>query len=197
MKLNLGGGFRYLPGWVQVDIIPDFHLSHLPSFIRSLAYSFSGARKLLLENQPFTKEKYLRFFKECKPIYHDLRKGIPYPDNSVEEIYISHVLEHFSKAEGRKLLEEIYRVLEPRGLVRISVPNLELAFSTRNLEIFYPTPTNFASCHKWMYDFESLSKALWEIGFWEIGECKFWGGQSSAILLDISPEQSLFIEAIK
>lgn len=58
-------------------------------------------------------------------IAHNLLSGIPFNDNSFELVYHSHVLEHFSKTDGEKLLLECFRVLKPAGVLRISVPNLE------------------------------------------------------------------------
>lgn len=52
----------------------------------------------------------------------DARK-LPYADNSVDEVYASHVLEHFSFRETAAVLAEWARVLKPGGIMRISVPD--------------------------------------------------------------------------
>ena len=54
----------------------------------------------------------------------DLLKGFPYPDGSMDVVYSSHVLEHFTRAQGLFLLREAHRVLKPGGILRIVVPNL-------------------------------------------------------------------------
>ena len=56
---------------------------------------------------------------------HDLRKGIPLPDESADVIYHSHVLEHFDRDSGREFLRDCFRVLKPTGVVRVVVPDLE------------------------------------------------------------------------
>jgi SAM-dependent methyltransferase len=56
---------------------------------------------------------------------HDLRKGIPYPDETFDVVYHSHVLEHLSKWDAPTFLRECRRVLRPGGLIRIAVPDLE------------------------------------------------------------------------
>jgi len=48
-----------------------------------------------------------------------------YADNSVDEIYASHILEHFSYADAVKALAEWFRVLKPGGRMRIAVPDLQ------------------------------------------------------------------------
>lgn len=57
---------------------------------------------------------------------HDLKKGIPYPDNAFDVIYHSHVLEHFTKADAMNFVKECYRLLKPGGIIRIAVPDLEV-----------------------------------------------------------------------
>jgi SAM-dependent methyltransferase len=52
-------------------------------------------------------------------------KGFPFPDNSFDAAYSSHVLEHFTLEQGEYLLKEALRVLRPGGLLRIVVPDLE------------------------------------------------------------------------
>lgn len=58
-------------------------------------------------------------------IAHNLLKGIPFKDNTFELVYHSHVLEHLSKEDGEKFIKECYRVLKPKGIIRIAIPNLE------------------------------------------------------------------------
>jgi predicted SAM-dependent methyltransferase len=56
---------------------------------------------------------------------HDLRKGIPFPDEEFDVVYHSHVLEHFSQPRARAFLRECLRVLKPGGTLRVVVPDLE------------------------------------------------------------------------
>jgi predicted SAM-dependent methyltransferase len=58
-------------------------------------------------------------------IQYDLNKGIPFDNNSVDVVYSSHVLEHFSNQQADFLLSECYRVLKKDGIVRVVVPDLE------------------------------------------------------------------------
>lgn len=55
----------------------------------------------------------------------NLLSGFPFPDDSFDVVYSSHVLEHFHKEEAEFLLKEAYRVLKPTGIIRIVVPDLE------------------------------------------------------------------------
>lgn len=58
-------------------------------------------------------------------IVHDLRKGIPFGDNSVDAVYHSHFLEHLDRESAPLFLTEVKRVLKPGGIHRIVVPDLE------------------------------------------------------------------------
>jgi predicted SAM-dependent methyltransferase len=58
-------------------------------------------------------------------IAHNLTLGIPFPDNSFDVVYHSHVLEHFQKNQAETFISECYRVLKPDGIIRIAVPDLE------------------------------------------------------------------------
>lgn len=60
-----------------------------------------------------------------KVISHNLLNGIPMENNSTDIVYHSHVLEHFSRDDGKLFLMECYRVLKSNGIIRIAVPDLE------------------------------------------------------------------------
>ncbi len=67
-------------------------------------------------------DKFVLQFKNTYPIdtiYIDL-EDIPFPDNTFDFIYCSHVLEYIRN--DRKALSELYRVLKPEGRAIISVP---------------------------------------------------------------------------
>jgi predicted SAM-dependent methyltransferase len=58
-------------------------------------------------------------------VRHNLLQGIPFPDGSFDAVYSSHVLEHFRKEDGKRIVRECHRVLRRGGVVRIAVPDLE------------------------------------------------------------------------
>jgi predicted SAM-dependent methyltransferase len=58
-------------------------------------------------------------------IAHNLLTGLPFADNSFSVVYLSQVIEHFSREDGQKLLKECFRVLEPGGIIRLVTPDLE------------------------------------------------------------------------
>jgi predicted SAM-dependent methyltransferase len=56
-------------------------------------------------------------------ICHDLRKGIPLSDLSVDRIYTSHMLEHIPYKELILFINECFRVLKHGGELSVCVPN--------------------------------------------------------------------------
>lgn len=68
----------------------------------------------------------LDFFSTGKEVIaHNLLAGIPFEDESFEVVYHSHVLEHFSRPDAIKFIQECFRVLKPNGVIRIAIPDLE------------------------------------------------------------------------
>ena len=55
-------------------------------------------------------------------IVANLEEGLPFiPDNSVDEVYSSHFLEHIKNIDS--LLKEIHRILKPTGIHKAIVPH--------------------------------------------------------------------------
>lgn len=122
---------------------------------------------------------------------HDLVKGIPAADNSLDVVYHSHLLEHLSYAEGIEFIAACYRVLQPGGIMRVLVPDLELwsknyasgnqfffeqylRFGLGDNKELYPTNGSIFMGmlhnhgHKMGYDFETLANVLERAGFHRI-----------------------------
>lgn len=75
----------------------------------------------------FLDRKRLERFLELKGniLVYDLSRGIPFPDNSVDVVYHSHLLEHLDRALAPRFMTEVLRVLRPGGIHRIVVPDWE------------------------------------------------------------------------
>jgi len=119
-------------------------------------------------------------------IYWDLRKGIPFPNVSIQKIYSSHLFEHLSFEEGQELLAECLRVLVPGGSFSICVPNAKLYIEAYlkgdrldSSKFFSYQPAyndisridyvNYVAYmggeHKYMFDEENLVAILKKAGF--------------------------------
>jgi len=140
--------------------------------------------------------------------------GLPFVRDSVRRIFLSHMFEHlFYPSEAKGFLQELFRVLEPGGVVRIIVPdtakaihayveNDETYFRSRkstldwwpegrtHLEDFLaysgagPHPAHFFEAHKYGYDFETLKRALTEVGFTAVIESEYMASELPELRID-------------
>ena len=53
----------------------------------------------------------------------DLRRKMPFDDDSVSRIYSKHVLEHLTPEELERLLKECFRILKNDGIFEAALPN--------------------------------------------------------------------------
>lgn len=113
IRLNLGCGLLAPQGWVNVDGSWNARLAKYP-FIRRMLSSLRVLPPGKMEI-PWSSNIFI----------HDVRKPLPFPDESAAAIYASHVLEHLYFQEARKLLIESFRVLAGGGALRVVVPDLK------------------------------------------------------------------------
>jgi SAM-dependent methyltransferase len=105
--LNLGCGVRAHPDCVNIDW--SIHLRLRKWHLHRLA----GDRAASVAALPDT------------IVVHNLAKGIPAADESVDVVYHSHLIEHIDREAAPAFMEETRRVLRPGGATRIVTPDLE------------------------------------------------------------------------
>jgi len=105
-------------------------------------------------------------------------------DNSAEEIYACHVLEHFSHSEVPIILKRWFDVIKPGGTIRISVPYLDKIvqiysdnkqhFQTEGnspwIGLIYGGQKDVYDYHKTGFNFVWLRKLLTDAGFEDTAE---------------------------
>ena len=145
IKIHLGCGKKYLPGFIHIDIDKHPHIDH-NSNIDNLCM---------------------------------------FEDNSVDLIYTCHAFEYYDRDQTKEVLKEWHRVLKPKGILRIAVPDFEgitnVYIKYNNLDhqgilgpLFGKWKINPNSekpeyiYHKTTYDFKSLKKVLEENSFEDI-----------------------------
>ena len=117
MILNLGCGTKASahPDVVNIDWSIYLHFRTSP-LLRPLAPLFiRGERRARFDALP------------DNILVHDLATGIPFPSDSIDVVYHSHVLEHLDRNVANTFLTEVKRVLKPGGIHRIVVPDFERA----------------------------------------------------------------------
>ena len=100
-----------------------------------------------------------------------------FKDNSVDLIYTCHVLEYFDRIQVKDVLKEWRRVLKPKGILRVAVPDFEALIKVYqqygNLSLIIGPlygrweieGSKKVVYHRTVYDFESLKKVLESAGF--------------------------------
>ncbi len=110
--LNLGCGTKTSPLVANIDWSIHARLRRNPVGRRLGPLVLKGERRRL-------------FLGMDDVLVHNLKKGIPASDASVDAVYHSHVLEHLDRSAVPGFLAEVRRVLRPGGIHRIVVPDLE------------------------------------------------------------------------
>lgn len=211
-RLNIGCGKNPSNEWVNLDNSKAIKLANSP-----FLYRVARFLRLLSSNQI----ENIEWNKKNKIIYSDVTKKIPLKNNSVECIYTSHMLEHLSRDEVVKFLKEVLRVLEPGGVLRVSVPDLKIIVNdyikNENADEFMekllvqaPPINNVISKfklfisgyrhHQWMYDGKSLTLLFKSCGFKFIKICKPGETQiknHDNLNLHERSEQSVYVEGKK
>jgi len=97
---------------------------------------------------------------------------LSYPDNSIDEVRASHVLEHFPHGQVLDVLKEWYRIIKPGGSIKIAVPDFEFIAEryVSNQEVNVQGyvsggQVNEYDFHKCVFDTNGLTAVLQEAGF--------------------------------
>lgn len=154
-------------------------------------------------------------------LWMDVRNGLPFPANSADSIYATHMLEHLYDKDLRTLLKECFRILKPGAGIRLIVPSLGSAIAAYHLkrmdwfEDKFPRHydslggrfSNFIFCdgqHRTAFDFDYMEEMLRSAGFGSIEEVA--EGKSRLYGKDVPPYEprdsrelphSLYVEGFK
>jgi len=213
--LDIGCGYNLIDSFIGLDgnFLIYLMKKKLPRIIKEKIYNKTSTSKIF----PF--ENFFEVILPKKIIHHNILFGIPFENCTVPNIFTSHFIEHLTKEQGEKFLEECYRVLKIKGILRIVCPDLdkEIAIIKKDLikyqqdrisepvqkyvttEIITNTKNyNKFSSHRHSYSFEELKSILLKIGFKDIIQHKYQSGKIPYVKeLDRTKRLSLFLEAIK
>lgn len=178
-RVNVGCGGTPTHEWHNYDNSLSVRLAKYSLVVRAL-----DALGLLVDGQ----RGFISFARNSNIIWANATKHIPLPDNSVEALYTSHMIEHLDREEVKAFLREAHRVLAPNGIIRIVVPDLKKfvdqymaegdadAFVERTMLALQRSKTPLERLrywivgdrhHLWMYDGPSVARLLAAMGFRE------------------------------
>jgi predicted SAM-dependent methyltransferase len=151
----------------------------------------------------------------------DVRGGLPYANDSVDLINISHLVEHLTLDEAHRFCSEVYRVLKPGGVVRISTPDANIIinhYTNHDMKFFDKIqPEEYINAkteeekfsmllfsldnqHKAVYGPEMLEQYLRQAGFQKVYRQQNGNSTSDVIKAEVPNrhvEISLVMEAVK
>lgn len=116
MKLHLGCGTKYLPGYLNIDCVTKKQYIPGGVFERNALFMPEGEFRGKLQWLEFRVDKIARL------------EDLEFPNESIDEIKCSHTLEHLAFRVAIKGLEKFYSILKPGGLLDLEVPNDESLF---------------------------------------------------------------------
>jgi SAM-dependent methyltransferase len=197
-RLQLGAFDQAHDGWLDTDITPHMLVARVPAlpWLLRRAGVLSDERYGAYVSGAFRAVRYL-----------DVSLRFRFPDGYFECVYASHVLEHLHPDVAEHCLSEVHRVLEPGGIVRLAVPDLD-----QMVRDYDPAdPDQFligiyqgrgrrakrSARHWWHYNAGSLQALLERIGFRDAAPCEYRQGRCPDVELIETRPGSLFMEAVR
>ena len=183
-RLHLGCGLNAPADWLNVDGSAQVWFAQHP-----------GVKRLLVAARIYPASQAAIPW-PANVLRLDLRKPLPFASNRFAAVYSSHTFEHLYRAQAESLARECFRVLQPGGVCRLVLPDLEAAVRRylarlsgesaggasdqlmeellvhpasppRGLLGWYHRVLGFHQ-HKWMYDAAGLRRLLTAVGFVEV-----------------------------
>lgn len=197
MKLHLGCFDQPVDGWYNTDITPHIFVSRIPYAATFLRYVGK------ISERRYNQHK-MGVFRRLH--YLNIAKQFPFPDNTAEAVFSSHIIEHVSPTVAKHMLAESLRVLSPGGVCRVVAPSLQMAISEYSESspettlgmIFEHQHENPKNRHQWMYTESSLVNLMESIGFKEVKKMSYKEGRLPDLeLIDNRPENSIYVEGMK
>lgn len=174
MRLHVGCGSVYLDGYTNIDL-PGPHVqlreTAPPALVEALR---TTEDRYYARHEDMTIAK-LREAAQRVPGVVD-RYGnaceLPFFANDASEILARQVFEHLSLTEAKQAMAEFRRVLAPRGLLRLDVPDTEetarLLSETKDpffIRHLFGSRKDDYGYHLMGYTREGLTQLAWEHGF--------------------------------
>jgi predicted SAM-dependent methyltransferase len=157
LKLNIGCGLKAPLDWVNIDNSFTARLSKCKRVYKIICK--------ILNIEVISWPQNI--------IIHDVRKGLPFPNNSSIAIFCSHVLEHMSFEDANFVIKECYRCLCKGGVIRIIVPDLYQITKKYNNNVL--SDLNGLHAHTFLKELNILDeshKGIWKFIYKIFGHSK-------------------------
>ena len=185
-------------GWLNTDVTPHLFVARVPglAWLLHRAGVVGPERYAAYRSGAFRRLSYL-----------DVTRPFRFGDEAFEAVYASHLLEHLDPGVAERCLEEVRRVLQPGGVLRLAVPDLDEVVAQYDpsdpdgfLAGLYDAHSGRRSrnsLHRWMYNAFSLEELLRRVGFREVERCEYRQGRCPDVEQIETRQWSLYMEGIK
>jgi len=206
--MNVGCGPDGPPSWTNIDRSPHILLDRVPPMKWAL-YRLGALGDSHMTTWP------------SNIIYGNVCRGLRFPDGSADAIYSSHMLEHLYFDDAQRALREFRRLLSPKGILRLALPDSEKLASaflashdTKGADAAldfnlglnaHPlarpsgpgrlTSRLGASTHRWQPTCPLVTRMLVDSGFDHVVECDFLSGDLPDLAAVEHRAESFFLEA--
>jgi len=185
---------------------------YLEKQLRAIQINENTFLKLHIGSGEYSLDSWINIDAYPAQLAMDVRWGLPFPDNSVAFVFLSHTLEHlFYPREALQLAKDIKRVLRPGGVLRVIVPDVEKCLrayveddkeffaSRRKTWTWWPkdvTRLQEVLCyagagswfglasHKFGYDYETLCHLFAMAGFRNVKRSEYMQSEYAELRID-------------
>ena len=146
---------------------------------------------------------FMTTLRDGTPMYMDAGKPFPIPDASFDYVFSEHLFEHLTYPQATNMLKECYRIMKPGGVIRIATPNLQflvdmylhpeksinkayVEFNAQRSDlpsdpVYTISYFHTSWGHQIIYDPDSLTHFLEQIGFKDICRCEVSKSEHKAL----------------
>ena len=155
INLNVGAGGYVIPGFLSLDLYTPHYYKNKVEFLKNRTE-------------------------------YDLRgDNLPFGDKSVDNIYISHVIEHVESQFVIKFINESYRVLKEGGVLRIACPDGDFLYRVSKFNNgywswLYP---DFSNKERYKTDWEKIEQYDFLLRETSTPRCRFYVDKISEAML--------------
>ncbi|NWF35548.1 methyltransferase domain-containing protein [Mariprofundus sp. KV] len=157
------------------------------------------------------------FFADHVDLVFDLRRRLPFENQSIARCYSEHFMEHLLPVEAKQHLSDVYRVLKPGGVYRVVVPDtgkfmrkyaegdvdfiaLAHPWEEHAIDAIYSI-VNWGGDHRSIYDFETLERYGRAAGFEKVVLSAVNSSDDASLHIDRDDEhriaESIYVEMVK
>lgn len=101
-------------------------------------------------------------------VWVDLRRALPFENDALDAVFSEEAIEHIDQHDAYLMLQEVYRVLKPRGWLRLTTPSLDWFANRALADVRFVREMNqvfYDHGHRYIYSEAEMEALLHKVGF--------------------------------